>query len=239
MTAKASSRIANALTGVDWRENVNQFCQSRSAEKSEEALSRIAIWALQLETADRGNGALSFVRELQVQSHHAVASLALALYKPAAGAMRAMLENALLYTYYRSHPTELATLQRETDFYITKSDVLQFHVQHTPNFTKRDTALGFTSQCSQWYSAISGIIHGQRPGAWLPPGYTRLNDIRRDSATDGESVAMLVRGTELVHNLFLIVLAPYVWEDVESGARAKLLRGLTDSRRKTLGLSIA
>src|SRR5262245_26782443 len=103
--------LAQVLRAVDWSAHIELFLGSRvEAERIVDCSLRLATLSKQFESADRGNPALSFIREMQVSSQYVVVLTALALYKPAASAMRCMLESALYYTYFRCHPSELATL---------------------------------------------------------------------------------------------------------------------------------
>src|SRR5580698_6400361 len=103
-----SSHLISALAAVNWNDNAAVFCGDAQAVSACEAVNhRLAVWAQQLEDADRGNPALSFVREMQAAGHAVPALAALALYKASASSMRAVLDTALFYTFFRTHPCEL------------------------------------------------------------------------------------------------------------------------------------
>src|SRR5262249_21019388 len=149
---------------------------------------------------ETGNPALAFVREMQAAGHHVAALTALALYKPAAAAMRSMLETALYYTYFRAHPSELATLVRDPRFSVDKTDVIEFHNQHTPEFVTHQQKLGLVARLEQWYGAISAITHGQIPGTWVD--HRSLSDVKLIQATLKIVVSRFSEGEEVVHRLF-------------------------------------
>ncbi len=97
------AKLNAALTAVDWNKNVATFLAGSGAATSVAQRNlRIAIWARQLENADKGNPALCFVREMQMAGLYVPALLGLALYKPAASSMRTMVEAGLYYTYFRT-----------------------------------------------------------------------------------------------------------------------------------------
>ena len=161
-------KLSAALNAVDWNKNVtNVLADTVSATTIAERNLRIAVWARQFEIADKGNPALCFVREMQIAGQHVAALIALALYKPAASSMRAMFETALYYSYFRTHPSELATLVRDVGFYVEKRTLLEYHKIHTPRFPELQHKLGLVSRLDHWYSQVSAVIHGQIPGAWV------------------------------------------------------------------------
>src|SRR5687768_15554589 len=162
-----SAQLIASLSHVKWDNNVNAFCRDvANVERFEGCNARLAIWSKEIEDADRRNLALPFVREMQSSGHSVPALTALAMYKAAAAGMRTVLESALYYTYFRSHPVEMATLVRVPEFYASKNDIIGFHNTHTDGFKELQVKLGLVSELTTWYSATSAVIHGQRPGAW-------------------------------------------------------------------------
>lgn len=139
--------LANALASVDWNQNSATFLgEGARLERVHASNLRLAIWSKQFEVADAGNPALCFIRAMQLDGYDCTLLVSLALYKPAAGSMRAMVESALYYSYFRSHPMELATLVRNADFYVQKADVIEHHGKHTPGFKEAQKTLGFVSR---------------------------------------------------------------------------------------------
>ena len=161
-------KLKAALGAIDWKKNIDVFLADAKASQSIAAANlRLAIWSHQLEIANSGNPALSFVREMQIAGQHVAVLMALSLYKPAAGSIRAVVETALYYSYFRTHPAELETLVRGTGFYIDKRDVIEFHKQHTTDFNDHQQMFGFLTRLEKWYSQISSVVHGQVPGVWI------------------------------------------------------------------------
>jgi hypothetical protein len=233
-----ASKLAVALSQVDWQGNIKAFVQdAASVNVIVDANVRLAVWARQFETHDRGNASLCFVREMQAASHHVAALTALALYKPSAAAMRAMMETALYYSYFRSHPSELATLVRDPDFFISKADVLEYHKRHTPDFGKLQQRLGLVSGISKWYGFVSSVVHGQIPGKWSD--HRSLAEIKYRKPTV-EVVARTFReGEELVHRLFLCTVGRELWDTFSTPAKQHLILGLPGPLRAALGIDSA
>src|SRR4051812_8023487 len=108
--------LVGKIGAVDWAASVTQFAAGDGPKVITEGLQQLAVWSSQLETVDSGNPALVFIRDMQVQGHYGSTCIAMALYKPAAGCLRAMVECALYFTYFREHPAELATLTRNVEY---------------------------------------------------------------------------------------------------------------------------
>lgn len=232
----SSSDLLNALTAVDWAKNIQSFGAAPDAvERIERCNRRIAIWARQLESCDGKNPAIPFVRELQVQGHYAAALLGLALYKPSAAAMRSLVESALYYTFFRLHPAELATLVREPDYFLQKSDVMEFHTLHTAHFKERAQKLGLVKRLNEWYRGVSAVVHGQIPGSWI--GHTSLSAIAYADPVLRSAIDMLEEGEDLVHALFLCTVAQDLWGDFAAPVKKELLKGLAGDVKTALALS--
>jgi hypothetical protein len=232
----SSSGLLNVLTAVDWAKNLQSFGAVPDAvERIERCNSRIAIWAKQLVTCDDKNPAIPFVRELQVQGHYAATLLGLALYKPSAAAMRSLVESALYYTFFRQHPAELSTLVRDPDYFLQKSDIMEFHGLHTAHFKKREQKLGLVSRLKDWYRNVSAVVHGQIPGSWI--GHTSLSAIACAEPVLLNAIVMLEEGTYLVNALFLCTVAQDLWGDFAVPAKKELLKGLPGDVKTELALS--
>ena len=114
---------------ITWKSSLKD---DEATAKIAAANLRLAVWALQLENADAGNPALSFVREMQIGGQHVTALVALSLYKPAAARIRSVFECALYYTYFRTHPSELQTLIRDPEYFVDKQELIDYHKKHWP-----------------------------------------------------------------------------------------------------------
>jgi hypothetical protein len=232
----ADTDLAAVLRDIRWADNADTFCkQPGAAKRVEKCLRRDAIWARQLEAADAENPALAFVHEARAQGHYVAALLGVALYKPAAASMRAMVESALYYSFFRSHPKELETLIRDTGYFLQKSDIIEFHKQHTDRFRELEQKLSLLQALDKWYKEVSGIVHGQIPGQWVT--HSELRGLTHDSSNLEQALAMFETASMLIHKLWLVTVARDLWHDFAQEARPELLRGLDGSAKKALGLS--
>lgn len=231
-------KLADALQSVDWNANVKDFLKDQAAVATVASAGlRVAIWALQFEKVDKGNPALSFVREMQVACQHVAALLALGLYKSAASSMRSAFETALYYTYFRSHPSELSTLTRNPAYFASKQDLLAYHKDHTKDFSQNQTQLGLLSKIDRWYSSVSAIIHGQVPGKWIE--HSALAEIKFSKTTLSLAVKAFTEGEEVIHHLFLCTVGRELWDGFSPEAKGSLISGLKGDAKTVLGLDKA
>ncbi len=198
---------------------------------------RLAIWSRQFEAADVGNPALSFIRAMQLDGYNCAALTSLALYKPAAASMRAMVESALYYSYFRDHPVELATLVRDARFYLEKTEIIEYHLKHTPGFKNAQDALGFVSRLNDWYKRVSAVIHGQTPGTWA--AYASLAKIKHVKEILEQVVSEFEAAEDVVYRLFLCTAGRALWADFSISTKRKLLRGLSGEAKTALALRLA
>jgi hypothetical protein len=231
-------KLKAALGAIDWKKNIDAFlADSKASREIAAANLRLAIWSHQLEIADSGNPALSFVREMQIAGQHVALLIALSLYKPAAGSIRATVETALYYTYFRTHPAELQTLVRGIGFYIDKRDVLEFHKQHTIDFSDNQQKLGLLTRLEKWYGHVSSLVHGQVPGAWIE--HKSVAEIKPIKVTQDLAVQTFVEAVELVHRFFLCTVGKQLWDAFTPSAKGELLAGLHGNIKKSLHLDSA
>lgn len=233
-----SSPFIVALNQVDWAKNVEAISSDSSLVSDIELGSyRLAVWAAQLEQIDSKSPAIVFVREMQHAGHNAACLMGLGLYKPAAASMRAVVECALYYTYFKSHLMELATQVRDSSFYVTKAEILEFHKMHTPEFPSRQAALGFVSRLNSWYSRTSAIVHGQVPGVWSNADGIASISFYQPAAR--EAVSHFSDAVNLVQDAFLCCIAFEYWRFFESTAKAYILKGMQGSLKESLKLDAA
>lgn len=232
---KLTKTLTDALKSVDWNGNVNSFLSNEDATtKIDNACLRLAVWAKQLENIDSKNPAITFVRAMQISAHHAVATTSLAIYKAAASSIRGVVENALYYTYFRTHRVELASLVREVSYYVSKSDILTYHKIHTPEFRDLQEKLGLLTRIEGWYSAISAIVHGQVPGVWVE--HTSLAETKPSSATLGLVIEKFCDAEKIVHELFLLTAGKEYWDSFSHPAKKLLLSGMSGEHKTALKL---
>jgi hypothetical protein len=227
-----------ALTGVDWNANVANFAaDDASCEKIAEANKLLSLWSHQIQSEESSNGALSFLREMQVSGQNVAALMALGLYKPAAASMRTAVESAMYYSYFRTHPAELATLVRVKKYYITKADVIDYHKEHTVRFSELQATLNLIPRLDDWYRSLSAIVHGQLPGSWSGSG--SLVKTSYAPALAAEASDYFLTAASLVNSLFLSTFAGEIWHGVSKISKKAFLRGLTGDQKTSLGLDSA
>lgn len=233
-----TAHLERALRSIDWTSLVNEFLTDPPLPSTVAQCNiRLAIWSQQLVNADKGNPALSFVSEMQAAGHHVAALTSLALYKPAAAAIRTVVETALYYTYFHTHPVELATLVRDDDYFMQKADIIQYHKLHTAKFVDFQECFGFVGRLNKWYSRISSIVHGQIPGTWIT--HKSLADIKHEHANLLAVVETFKEGEEIVHHLFLCTVGVELWDAFSPSAKRQLIAGLPGTTKTKLGLDSA
>jgi hypothetical protein len=232
------TKLAQALAGIDWAKNIQAFTSDAVCiEGIAKANLRLAVWAKQFESVEKSNPALCFIREMQLAGHHVAVLSGLALYKCAAGSMRTMVETALYFTYFRTHPSELATLVRDPDYYVTKSDLVEYHKEHTRDFVDLQKHFALLTRLQAWYGIVSAVIHGQVPGKWTQA--TSLSEIHYIGPTLRLVTDTFAEGSELVHNLFLCTVGRELWDHFSPTAKGTLIAGLAGPVKAKLGLDRA
>jgi hypothetical protein len=235
---RAKEALTDALRSVDWNNNVSQFLKNDSYSSDIAICNfRLAVWAKQFETLDKGNPALSFIREMQNAGHYVAALTSLALYKPAASMMRITFDTSLYYTYFRTHPCELATLSRDDSYFVWKNDIIDYHKLHTPDFAASQSCFGLIGNIKEWYARVSAIVHGQIPGAWVTA--KSLAETSHNETVLPVVVKSFVEGEELVHQLFLCTVGRELWNGFSSDSKRVLIAGLSGETKATLCLDAA
>jgi uncharacterized membrane protein YpjA len=235
----AGKHLSRAVQAVKWPEHVAAFCEDAPlVERFEAAGLRIAIWSKQFENIEgKANPAICFVREMQTAGHLAVTATALACYKLAASGLRTVVETALYYSYFRSHPTELATLLRDDKWYISKQEVIDYHMTHTPGFGDLQKKFPLAAIVNPWYSRMSAIIHGQIPGAWH--SQSSISQIAPNQQLMAEVAKELEDCVQIVDRLFFTTVGRELWEYFSPSAKKNLLHGLAGDFKTALALDSA
>ena len=159
---------------------------------------------------------------------------ALALYRPAAASLRTVFESALYYSYFRSHPKELESLAWNSEYYLTKQDVLDFHGKHSAGFNQMQASIGLVSKLNAWYSKTSAIVHGQIPGTWTT--HEALEEISHSDPMPKLVADSFEECEEIVHLFLLITVAQELWVDFSSQAKKSLLKGMSGDIKSSIGL---
>lgn len=233
-----ATKLINALQSVDWNKNIAALCaQEALCARIEACNLRIAVWANQIELIEKGNAALPFIREMQHAGHNVACSIGLALYKPAAASMRSLVECALYYTYFRTHPSELQSLVLDEKYYVTKREILIFYSKHVRDFNERQNILGFLEQLENWYSLTSAIVHGQIPGEWS--NGASVVEIKHDYEILEKSISHFEKAANLVQNIFLCTISSQIWGFVETDAKIHICKGMPGTIKASLRLDAA
>lgn len=234
----AADKLTAALTSVDWNANVAAFIdQAHLVERIAASGFRLALWANQFESADNGqngNPALCFIREMQIAGHLVATTSALACYKTTAASLRTIVETALYYTYFRVHPVELGTLVRNSKWFISKDDVIEYHRLHTDGFAENQQRLQFVAQLNPWYSRMSAIIHGQLPGQWVTQ--VSIADTKPDLPTLEKIADEFEQCVRIVDALFLCTAGKELWDYFSHAAREILIKGMPGDLKAALKL---
>lgn len=233
-----SDQLSGSLLAVNWQDNVEAFCREDSHIKDlHSAISKIAMLARQIQIVEVGNPALPFVHEMQLSGHDVVRCISLSLYKPAISAMRSMLECAIYYCYFRSHPAELKTLVRDDKYYLSKSEIMDYFQVHVDGWKKKQSAIALVSRLDSWYSKVSAIIHGQIPGSWSKS--LAISDSSHYDTLLKETVKFAVDCADISRDVMICSFMGEAWRFVETDAKRELLRGTSADYREKLKLDKA
>jgi hypothetical protein len=231
----ASDSLRKALGAIDSNALKNEFlADSLVVHAIASGCERVALWSNQLISAEPDNPAVPFLHEMQRSSHDVAALLSVALYIPAAAAMRTTCETAIYYTYFRNHTSELVTLANDPSYYVSKSEVLDFHKVHSPSYRRAAREMGFPTELDIWYAKVSAIVHGQVPGAW--GRRLALKDTKHEAAVLKVAVKMYGQGVDVIHKLLLLTAGAELWGRFHHEAKKTWLKGMPATQRTLLGL---
>jgi hypothetical protein len=229
-----SGNLKKALSAVDWNNNISEFCKSdKRVSRLTSCCYKISLFTHEVSFQDYDNPAVPFLQEMKASAFQAPACLALGLVKPAAGLMRASVESALYYSFFRNHPQELKTLLSKPVYYLTRKKIVDYHLLHTERFGKLDQSFNFVRKLDGWYGEISALVHGQIPGVWTSKSLANTTPILKDAESP---IKLFERAAEIIQLLFLMTISPADWEGISPLSRAKLLGGLTQPQLEALGL---
>jgi hypothetical protein len=229
------AHLRKSLAAIDGHALIAEFLKNGPVVEAVAGnCARVALWANSLREAEPDNLAVPFLFEMQRASHDVAALLAMSLYVPAAASMRSMGETALYYTYFRTHFSELATLASKPDFFVSKSEILEFHKTHSVKYRLVAKDVGFPGVFDVWYSRVSAIVHGQLPGAW--GARQALADTAHNPTILADAVKTFSDGVDLVDLLLFLTAGGEFWDRFHHSAKRVLLKGMSAPRRVLLGL---
>lgn len=226
--------LKTALNSLNYNEIVQYIINEEDYLNKIEAVNeKLALWAKQFEVVDKNNPALAFIREMQNAGHYVAILLALSLYKPAICSMRTMFESALYYSYYRTHPIELAALVRDKS-YLLKKEILEYHSQYTEKYSEKASCFGLVDKINSWYGNVSSVVHGQIPGDFNV--FANLEDLKYDKNLLEKTLKYFKDGEEIIHYFFLCTIDKNMWQGFFHKTKEKLLKGIPAAKKKILAL---
>lgn len=233
-----SEKLLAALDAVQLDGNLNSF-KSDVGKVNRMATTgyKFAVWARELEENDKGNAALCFIREMEIAAQFVAVLIGFSLYKPAAASMRAIIETCLYFSYFRTHQTELSTLVRSKSYYVTRSDIFDYHLIHTPDFKSRQNAINLKNRLDECYSKLSAIVHGQLPGVWVK--HQSIKDITFHNELCDLAIAEFDNCYEVVRRLFLCTVAQECWDGFSTSSKKLILKALSGEEKEALSLDAA
>ena len=228
--------LIDSLQTVDWNQNVDDFRNHSSSINSfERGCHLIAVWAHELRVQHYDNPAVAFLMEMQASASTVPPCVSLGLYKPGAVSMRSALENSLYFSYFATHPSELHSQVSGVDYYATKTGIVDFHKKHTVGFADKQKAIGLLSELESWYSEISAIIHGQKPGTW---SNRSLVNTAFDKELDDLSSEAFSRCVAIINMIFLTTTPDEIWEGFNTQSRRRFLKGFSRQKKAVIGRSL-
>lgn len=229
--------LSQTLENLDWNANVISLLQDiELVNHLDEECRTLALWVTGFIKYNKDSNANAFAFQMLSASQHAIALISLGLYTPAAGSLRGMFESALYFLYFRNHPLELQTLIRDTDYYIQKSEILEFFSKHTPEFISKQQNLGLISKINQWYKDVSSVIHAQIPGSWGGP--KDLNTATQNLTIAKNIAKSHTQAVTIINQLFLITVGTEIWGSISVDSRKVFLKGIQPSNKRTLKLDV-
>lgn len=229
-----SEKLKETIAAVNWDSNTQEVLSNNTKTVViADCNYRLALWSNQIEKIDNGNPALPFIREMQASGFNASVLVSLALYKPAASAMRTILETALYYTYFRTHKCELATLVRDSSYYLHRSEIIDYHRLHTSGYSESENLFGLNNKMVTWYKKVSSLVHGQIPGGWVT--YTSISDIKHATEVLDDVIATYVECITIVGQLLLCTVGKELWSSIDQAVKKELLHGVSGEIKFKLG----
>lgn len=225
--------LQDKLAQIDWTAITTNSLKENSGFSDIQASCKVmTTWLNELCELYEGNYALSFLKEAYVSINDYSTSMSIALYKLSAASMRTILESILYYSYFKDHPKELHTLINDSSYYLTRSDILEYHYKHTNNFKVGSRELNLISSMDNFYSEVSAIIHGQIPGVWQPN--VKLDNRSHCKKTFNASVEHFKSLASIINHFLILHLTEEEWQSINIRSRELFLKGLKPQAKITI-----
>lgn len=227
------TELQNKLAQINWGAIVDDSLNEDSGFSDIQTSCKIiTTWLNELCDLYENNYALSFLKEAHVSINDYCTSMSIALYKLSAASMRTILESILYYSYFKDHPKELHTLINDSSYYLTRSDILEYHYKHTHNFKNACKELNLISSMDNFYSEVSAIIHGQIPGVWQPN--VNLDNRSHCSQTFSCSIEHFKTLVRIINHFLILHLTEEEWQSINIRSRELFLKGLKPKTKKEI-----
>lgn len=228
------SSLANKLAQINWNDNTAEAAKEEDLFcEAQKQLKLLALWCKQLENIYRNNPALPFIREAQVSTQDLCCLISLGIYKCSASSLRTLLESMLYFSYFKDHPVELKSLVTVKPYYLSKKDILDYHLVHTEHFNRKYKAISLNDKLEAVYSEISAIVHGQMPGAWHSSGSLTDKKFNKQLAT--LVVEQLTKTMQVINPFLLILINDDEWRNIDHNVQKVFLSGMSQPTKQAIG----
>ena len=141
---------------------LQKFAQSKQEVKLPSSFHKTLCWCAGLSEVFKENPARIHLAGVRSEVVNILALLPFYFYRQSLICLRIILDEVLAFSYFESHPKEFKTLLSDSDFYISKKNIYEFHKVHSwgnINLEQLHVWGGIESQ----YKELSRIIHAQTP----------------------------------------------------------------------------
>lgn len=175
------------------------------AERMHAGAALTLEWTGYLATSKATGHCDHFLDGLRSLILEAVASAAAGLHRSAMFSMRAQIDVALSWLYFKDHPVEWEKVERENEGYKLKKDALEYLTSYFPSFNKRAAVLAKFSlrEIKDPYRVLSAHIHST--GVETVPKLAKFSDVVSDKGVADDLVKLQSSVDELISDTFLAV----------------------------------
>ncbi len=175
------------------------------AEGMHDAASSALEWVGYLAESQVTGHCDHFLDGLRSLILEATASASAGLHRSAMFSMRAQIDVALSWLYFKDHPIEWEKVERENEGYKLKKDALEYLGAHFVNFNKRLSVLSkySTRNVRDPYRILSAHIHST--GIETVPRLSKFADVVVGKSVALELVNLQSSVSEVIFDIFLSV----------------------------------
>lgn len=164
-------------------------------------------WLRYIIDSQRTGVANSLIEGVICSLKEAAACAAIGFVRPALFAMRAQIDLALGWLYFKDHPVEWKTVNERANHFKLKKDILEYLSIHYPGFDVRFRLLTEvkTRQSDDPYRLLSAHVHAQ--SALVLPQADSLSDVVKAKALTLECPALVKETSEYLSDILISVYA--------------------------------